>query len=324
MFNIKQLINISNLKKIYHLFRKYIIKLLKILKTIIPKYKIKQMGSVKELMMERMEEEGDERLARKLGISYVELMKLNHSINTEESNDGLIYNYIITFSNDAPKEILAKVKGIDRNNTVWLLPWEIDGDDYFEEQYDAIISNKHFYETFRQAISFAEKLNQVELDIQLTTILKGQIYVSVISALEAFLSETFINLTNENEEYFRNFIETYPDFKNTKFEMSRIFAEQERIKETARKVMVEIIYHNLSKVAKMYASTFNIEFPKIAEISKCIIIRHDLVHRNGKTKNGETVLINSVSVTDLISKSSAFVDDIAKKLNLTYDDDLPF
>src|SRR5690606_21926657 len=114
---------------------------------------------------------------------------------------------------DSPKEILEKIKGLDRNNQVWLSPSEYDGDYYYEEQYRAIVSNKHFYESFLQAIDSAGKLNDIDIDGgQLTATLKRQIYVSTMAALEAFLSETFINLTNDHEEYFRNFIETFPDF----------------------------------------------------------------------------------------------------------------
>lgn len=65
------------------------------------------MGRMKDLLTERIEESADERLARKLGLTYDELVELNHSITTEESPDGLIYNYIISFDENACKEILA-------------------------------------------------------------------------------------------------------------------------------------------------------------------------------------------------------------------------
>lgn len=264
-----------------------------------------------------MEESEDEQLAHKLGISYDELSQLNHKIETEESDDGIIYNYIISFDKDSPNEILEKIKGLDQKNQVWLSPSEYEGDYYYEEQYRAIVSNKYFYESFLQALSSAERLNNIDIDGgQLTATLKQQIYVSIMAALEAFLSETFINLTNDHEEYFRNFIETFPDFKERKFEMSRIFAEQEKIKDTAKKVMVEIIYHNLAKVSKMYSSTFKMEFPDIAELSKCVSIRHDLVHRNGKTTEGKVVIIDKEVITDLIDKTGAFVKEIANKFKL--------
>jgi hypothetical protein len=275
------------------------------------------MSSGSERMIEMQREKADRRLAQKLGITYDELLQLDHEIDTEESNDGMIYNYIVEFNEDASREILNKIEGLEDGKRVWLAPWELNDDYYYEEQYLAIISNKHYYESFLQAISSLDKLNNVDIDGGLlTNILKRQIYISVIGAVEAFLSETFINLTYENDLYFRNFIETFPDFKEKKIELCRIFVEQELIKETAKKVMVEIIYHNLSKVSKMYSSTFNIEFPDFAELSKSVSIRHDLVHRNGKTNKGEIVRVDKDAVNNLIKKSSSFVDDIAKKLKI--------
>lgn len=275
------------------------------------------MGRMKDLLIERMDESNEEQLAHKLGITYDELMQLNHKVDTEESEDGIVYNYIISFDPDSPKEILSKVKGLDGSNSVWLSPWEYEGDYYYEEQYQAITSNKHFYESFLRAMDSATILNDYEIDeSELTLTLKRQIYASIMAALEAFLSETFINLTNDHPEYFRNFIESYPDFKERKIEMSRIFAEQERIKETAKKVMVEIIYHNLAKVSKMYNSTFKIDFPDIAIMAKCVHIRHDIVHRNGKTVDGKPVPLNKEVIAELIKQTSSFVREIANKLKL--------
>lgn len=276
------------------------------------------MGRMKDMLIQRMDESDEEQLAHKLGITYHELTQLNHNVDTEESEDGVVYNYKISFDPNSPKEILSKIKGLDGSNSVWLSPWKYEGDYYYEEQYQAITSNKHFYESFLQAMDSAIILNDFEIDEgeELTLILKRQIYASVMAALEAFLSETFINLTNDHPEYFRYFIESYPDFKERKIEMSRIFAEQERIKETAKKVMVEVIYHNLAKVSKMYNSTFKIDFPDIATMAKCVHIRHDIVHRNGKTIDGKTVSLNKEVIGELIKQTSSFVKEIANKLKL--------
>src|SRR5882672_6601783 len=140
------------------------------------------MGRMKELMIERMEQEDDRSLAKKLGITYEELIQLNHTIDTEESKDGLVYNYIVSFDDDAPRHILDKVKGLDGNNTVWLAPWELGEDDYYEEQYEAIISNKDYYQTFLRAIDAAKKLNNVHIEGDgLNDILKRQVYVSIMA-----------------------------------------------------------------------------------------------------------------------------------------------
>ncbi len=36
------------------------------------------------------------------------------------NNDGLVTNLLVKFMENSPNEILAKIKGLDENNTVWL------------------------------------------------------------------------------------------------------------------------------------------------------------------------------------------------------------
>lgn len=275
------------------------------------------MSSGSERMIEIQQEQAEKELAKKLGITYDELLELDHEIDTEESNEGLVYNYIIKFRDDAPREILDKIHGIDDHDTVWLPSWELGNDEYYEEQYEAIIANKEFLIKFHDEIANLESLNDVELENKtLETILKRQIFSGVIGTLETFLSDTFINLTMDNEDYFKNFIESYPEFKQRKFELRHLFVEQERIKDTAKKIMLDIIYHDLPKVSNMYAATFKIEFPKIGPLMKSILTRHDLVHRNGKSKEGHDVVIDKQAITELIEKVKTFVSEIAGKLGI--------
>ena len=146
--------------------------------------------------------------------------------------------------------------------------------------------------------------------------MKRQLYITAIGALETFLSETFINVVNENSEYFRNFVQTYPNFKERKFQLNEIYGEYDKLQDTAKKEMLEVIYHNLAKVRNMYVLTFKIEFPDISNLSKAVNTRHDLVHRNGKTKDGADVTVNKGIVTELLNQISIFVEHISNSLHL--------
>lgn len=200
---------------------------------------------------------------------------------------------------------------------MWLPSWELGNYEYYEEQYEAIIANKKFLIKFLEEIENLERLNEIELEVYgLETILKRQIFSGVIETLETFLSDTFIKMIMDNDDYFKKYIETYPEFKQRKFELRQLYAEQGRIKETAKKVVIDIIYHDLPKVSNMYAATFKIKFPKIGPLMKSIITRHDLVHRNGKTKNGDDVVIDKAAISELIDKVKVFVTEIAEKLGI--------
>ena len=160
-----------------------------------------------------------------------------------------------------------------------------------------------------------KKLNDIDLEGEgLNRILKRQIFIGTFGTLETFLSDTFINLTINDDKYFRNFIETYPGFRQRKFDLNKIFLEQDKLKVTVKKTMLDIIYHDLPKVSKMYQATFKISFPELKSIIKSVQTRHDLIHRNGKSKEGDPVIVNKDAASDLIQKVSEFVENIAAEL----------
>ncbi|MCI5208484.1 MAG: hypothetical protein D3910_06755 [Candidatus Electrothrix sp. ATG2] len=71
---------------------------------------------------EMQEEASDRKLAAELGISYEELCELEWDIDTNESDDGLVYSYVVTFSDSSPKDILDKVDGLEDGRVVYLSP----------------------------------------------------------------------------------------------------------------------------------------------------------------------------------------------------------
>lgn len=272
------------------------------------------MGSGSDRIIEMQQQKGDEQLAKRLGISYDELMQLDHRVDTDESKEGLIYGYIIRFDNNAPREILDKVIGL-QDDYVYLAPWDLGYDDYYEEEYEAKLSNFLSHDTFTSELDNLKRLNEVELgDAELEGIQKRLIFIGVFGTLETYLSDTFITKALNHENYFRNFVESYPEFRQRKFDLKNIYVELDKLKETVKRSMLDVIYHDLPKVREMYHATFKMDFPVLKPLMPYVIIRHDVVHRNGKSKEGEVRRIDKKAVTDLISMVERFVTEIEAKL----------
>ncbi len=252
------------------------------------------MGRMKELLIERQEQADDRVLANIIGITYEDLIKTDYKIESDESNDGLVYQYRIVFSDSSPREILNKIERLEKDNrTVTIEPWEFDVEIDYDEQFNAIITNVNHRKKFNNEIENLKQVNEITLDDpKLEKILKRQIFISVIGTMETFLSDTFIKLTFDDQSNFRRFIETHPEFKKQKFELREIFSETQKLKEIAKKVMLDTIYHNLPTIKEMFTKTFEIQFPDIKDVYKLVIKRHDLVHRNGKTKDGKEIQLD--------------------------------
>lgn len=68
---------------------------------------------------EIQQENADNELAKKLGITYEELSELEYTFEEETSNDGLVYRTFLEFNPEIGKEILEKIN-LDSNNTFTL------------------------------------------------------------------------------------------------------------------------------------------------------------------------------------------------------------
>lgn len=275
------------------------------------------MGIAKDMMIEFQKEEFNKKIAKILGISYCELNQLDPKIEIDADEDHLIYNYRIEFSEDSPKEILSKIERLEDGCRVYLQSWELDEEDDYEELFFAITQNKGYFQKYKDEITNLEELSRLNIpDEALKGILNRQVFIGIIGTMETFLSDAFMNLTFDNEIYFRNFIETHPEFKKRKIELREIFEESEKLKETAKKLILDTIFHNIPLVRQMYRDTFKINFPEIKYVYKYVLKRHDLVYRNGKTKKGEIVEVDQNAILDLIQKADEFVAEIMKELSI--------
>jgi hypothetical protein len=78
------------------------------------------MGHMSDKMIEIQQENHARKLAKYLGISYDDFSELLYDIDTEESTDGLVYNYILSFDANNDHRILSKISNLDDNNQVWI------------------------------------------------------------------------------------------------------------------------------------------------------------------------------------------------------------
>lgn len=272
------------------------------------------MGGAKELWMEKQQQRDDEGLAQRLGITYDELIQTDWHIETDESNDGLIYQYIVYFE-DGPAEILAKIDGINDDNQVWLDPYFQDSYEDYEDEYDLILNSDDSYVSLETDIANIRKLNALVIDEALTALHKRQLFVSLIGIMEAYLSETFIKKFESNESYLRRFVESYPDFREIQYKANDIYQTLENLEEASKKMILDVLYHRLSNVRNMYRATFLVDFPDISNLSRAVVKRHDLVHRNGKTKEGENIEISTEEIESLCNELIAFGATLSDSLD---------
>ncbi|ELA9373249.1 hypothetical protein QUO16_004573 [Vibrio parahaemolyticus] len=173
-----------------------------------------------------------------------------------------------------------------------------------------VMAGAEVYTTFKRNLEKVDALSKLKLptEKELDTYMVYMLYANVITALETYLCDRFISVVQGDKKNLRSFVEEFHDFRDSKFSLSEIFHKMDTIEERAIDAMKGVLYHNLPKVSGIYSSTLGIKFPKFSDIYKSVKVRHDLVHRSGKDKDGKYHEIGSTDVTDLIGATAEFVD----------------
>lgn len=180
---------------------------------------------------------------------------------------------------------------------------------------ESIIGND-FYGNYKKSISEISLLIEKSVIVQESTLLKI-LYSNVISIFETFLSDLIINAVNSHREVLERIVSEYQIFGKEKIEKSNIFKEYFSIKENVNDELKKIIFHNLKVVIPLFKQTLDIDFSdKIYGFNEAIIIRHDIVHRNGKDFNNMYHTITVEQLSSLIKMTSEVVEFVNEQYNL--------
>ncbi len=224
------------------------------------------------------------------------------------------------FCDYVPEDVLEELAN-DLSGDQWVGVQKAS--DYEEEYINRIISDNEFYKSFKESINHITQIIQANVKKDTKNHLLGLLHVSVITAIETYLSGAFINTVINDHEIIKKFVERNPEFKKRKFKLSEIYNTYANIKSEVKKYLLSIMWHNLHQVKPLYKATLNIDFPSeeiVNPIFKSITERHDLVHRNGKDKQGQQVKVTEDSLNELINCATNFINFINVQLDSTHTD----
>ena len=193
-------------------------------------------------------------------------------------------------------------------------------EDFPEEDYEEEYKSVFFDEHVRETIDVLDKIEV--LDESSKKLLYRTLYANVISSMEAYLSDRLIQKVLSSEETKRHFVENFKDFEDVKISLSDIYENIENIESRIKKSLREIIYHHLPRIRNIYKSTLNIDLGDISDLMKCVSIRHDIVHRNGKDKDGNLQVINKNDVEELATKVTEFIRNIESQFAIEGSEDI--
>lgn len=177
----------------------------------------------------------------------------------------------------------------------------------FLNVYSSQISN-YYMEFITSTTSIEELCNSVIVEDGSKRIkFYNMLYSSIITSLETYLGDAIKYNINQKKMFLRNFVENFDDYKKTGCKINNIITLYETLEDRVDETLIGLMYHNLSRIGVIYKITFNIDFPPIDELSASVNIRHDLVHRNGKMKDGTVRNISKKDILELKQKTYEFI-----------------
>lgn len=187
--------------------------------------------------------------------------------------------------------------------------------DYDDEFIADIATISDYHDNFLKGLQDTRNLAETTVSDETTPLLFRLLYVNVITLLETFLSDAFTNTVLNDPSLLRKFVETTPDFQKQKLSRSEVFKAVEDADGWVKKHLSRVIWHNLDRVKSLYRNVLDVEITDSTPISNAVKMRHDLVHRNGNTRDGKVITIDKEKVLSLSNQVEEFVALIDQQLH---------
>lgn len=177
----------------------------------------------------------------------------------------------------------------------------------------------HPYDELRDAVIGLR--NIVNLDAatheRLPNLLK-MAYAQIIAAMEAYLGDTLINGVMVTQDRVRKMATGEGELKKERLSLDAVLANPNVAHERVGEYLREVLYHNLAKADVLYNIAFGFQLLtdqlRNKRMFTAILLRHDIVHRNGKSKEGKQVSIKPSDANQLIDDVLSLARDVESNL----------
>jgi hypothetical protein len=195
---------------------------------------------------------------------------------------------------------------------------------YDDDLYDAVTTSNAPFAKFSGYVEGIKSLASEEFKGEAKAHLLSLLYTNVITALETLFVELFISAIDEDASYVADFIEKgKSEFKVSKeiaalpFKGEPIEKVREELLKAVKEHLISASWHNADRVVKRFKATFAIELRQdwpVDEIEIATLKRNHLVHRGGKDKEGNAVVITEQDLEELLGHATSIGEKLYRSL----------
>ncbi len=112
------------------------------------------------------------------------------------------------------------------------------------------------------------------------------------------------------------------DFKARALTLDQVFDRLDALDAEVRQYLQDLIWHRLDKIKPMVQAGLDITVPDIGELMLEVVVRHDIVHRAGRTRDGNVVSVSADDVRRVRDVVAAFAQAIETELERRFPPDV--
>lgn len=189
-----------------------------------------------------------------------------------------------------------------------------------QEEFDAelqwlkVNGSSILHKNFLEELEELKKIEETTSTTR-TYLINRMTYSYAVTLLEAFLGDTVKSLVSENEVFFTN-SRKINELNKVRYSLEFLSTNELDAKGLAIRELSNILYHKMSKVKNIFEIILDTKVDiDISAVDKITKVRHDIVHRNGKTKEGESIYLNSDDILKMISHIEKFSNELQVLIN---------
>lgn len=192
----------------------------------------------------------------------------------------------------------------------WSNPYEYD--DY----YDVIISstNRGPRGRLTAALLQGQKLQALTGDEATKELLNRLAFAFLFSAFETYLWETMVYWLEEDDKATARILDRLPEFASKELKGKDARAFVENAKENIKGYMQRLPWHRWSDVRPLLQIGLDVKVPEFGGFKGDLKVRHDIVHRNGTTKDGQPIRISEQDLYDFGVRINSYAELLEQSL----------
>lgn len=205
---------------------------------------------------------------------------------------------------------------------------DFDNEDHFygpDTDYDDDINWSKVSDFHQYYIDFKNQLANLSniptpTDTALLDVALKMRFSYAVTHMEACLGDMLKNVTLSDDFFKLKALAGIKTLKNTKVNLESLLGRNatELVDKEIYSELTELLYHNIEKVNIYYSVILGFGNPLNLDLSegltekvcRAVSLRHDVVHRNGRDKDGNTSVISQAIVDDYIEAIQQYVEEL--------------